>query len=304
MTISECFGGMHAATAQVVFNRLLPGGHGLVRLAVGELAGLARPGHFLQLNCGPSLTLPRPFSLMDADPEQGTVDLFYRIVGRGTELLSRWQSGERVRVLLPLGREFELPAEGSVLLIAGGAGLAPLHFLARFLVRRGVSVGLVWGIEVASPLVTIEARADAFTHLDCFGGGSPVALAGLDALDVSTRLAAMDRFPGRFRGYVTDLALRHLEGLEESLRRGIRLYACGPVPMLVAVAGLAARFGLSGQVSLEERMACGFGGCAACVVPVRDEAATHGWSYRKVCTDGPVFAISDVAWLRYGRSSH
>ncbi|MBF0182326.1 MAG: dihydroorotate dehydrogenase electron transfer subunit [Magnetococcales bacterium] len=246
---------LYRPQAEVVFNHALPGGHGRMRLLVGELAALARPGHFVHLQCDPSLTLPRPFSLLDADPDNGTVDLFYRIVGRGTEFMAAWRAGERTTLLMPVGRCFaSSPPGADILLIAGGAGMAPLHFLAR---RLGMPCTFLWGIETELPM----------------------------ELPFACRLASRAAFPGRFQGFVTELAARHVTP-------NTYIYACGPHPMLQAVS----RLGPSGQVSLEERMACGFGGCAACVAPIRDPQTTSGWQYRKICSDGPVFSIGEVAW--------
>ncbi|MBF0340900.1 MAG: dihydroorotate dehydrogenase electron transfer subunit [Magnetococcales bacterium] len=289
-------GTAHPVAARVVFNRELPGGYGLLRLQVGRVARRVLPGHFAQVICDDHLTLPRPFSLMDADPVQGTVDIFYRVVGVGTALMASWQGGEEVRVLLPLGHPFSWP-EGkvNVLLIAGGAGLAPVHFFARRLVERGHAPVLTWGIETESPLMTIAARMDGFPLNVVFEGGAPVALAALDAVGVSSRLASMEAISGRFHGYVTDLAREYLVQSAAPSRARTVVYACGPVPMLRAVHAVAEQFGLRGQVSFEERMACGFGVCAACVAPMR-QGEEGGWTYRKICTEGPVFAIADVAW--------
>ncbi|MBF0212625.1 MAG: dihydroorotate dehydrogenase electron transfer subunit [Magnetococcales bacterium] len=285
-----------SVVGQVVFNRTLPGEHGLLRLRVGKVARRVMPGHFVQVICDPGLTLPRPFSLMDADAEKGTVDLFYRVVGVGTGIMASWKGGEEIRLLMPLGRPFMWPkAKVNVLLIAGGAGLAPVHFLARRLVERKFAPVMAWGIETESPMMTIEARMDGFP-LDVAFVDSPEALAALDAVGVSSRLASMVATPGRFHGYVTDLAEQYLIHSPEEVRRRTVVYACGPTPMLQAVHRLVERFGLEGQVSLEERMACGFGVCAACVAPVRTET---GWTYRKICTDGPVFPIADIAWEKY-----
>ncbi|MBF0262077.1 MAG: dihydroorotate dehydrogenase electron transfer subunit [Magnetococcales bacterium] len=286
-------------TAPLLVNRPLPGGHGLLRLKVGKsLAARVLPGHFAQLVCDGNLTLPRPFSIMDVDLEQGSVEILYRIVGAGTGIMAGWQGGEEIPLLLPLGRGFTMPnARANVLLIAGGVGLAPLHFLARRLAERGQEAVLVWGIETEAPLRTIDARLDAFPS-DVPFVEAPRALANLDALGVSSRLASLAPVSGRFQGYVTALAERYLKGVSESERSRTVIYACGPTPMLKAVQGLAMRHGLRGEVSLEERMACGFGVCAACVAPIRGDGEGV-WHYKKICTEGPVFEIGDVTWERY-----
>ncbi len=290
----------HSIVAEVVSNQLLPGEHGLVRLAVGEVTDLIHPGQFVHLTCAPALILPRPFSILDVDPLQGTIDLFYRIVGRGTEMMARWQGGEQARVLLPVGRSFDWPAaDAQVLLIAGGAGLAPLHFLARRLVAQGISTALLWGIETDCPLPTVTASIDPFLGAR-FSSSPPLALAELESLGVFSRLSAITSYLGRFQGFVTELADHYLAALTEEARGKTRLYTCGPPVMMAAVNQLANRYGLLGQASLEERMACGYGGCAACVAPIR--TVDGGWAYQKICTDGPVFSFAEVAWERYGAS--
>lgn len=288
----ECHSDLHYISSRVIFNRLLPGQHGLMRLAVGELAGLIQPGQFVHLTCDTTLTLPRPFSCMNADAKQGTIDLFYRILGRGTDIMTHWQTGQSVFLLMPIGHSFLLPDPSMpVLLIAGGAGLAPVYFLAHRLKQQSIKTTLLWGIETACPLETIAINAEMDATL---------ALADLHAIGITSHLASMTPYSGRFQGFVTDLAACLLNEMEESIRIKTQLIACGPLPMLKAVNQLAVRFGLQGQVSLEERMACGFGGCAACVVPIQSQ--NNLWSYQKICTDGPVFSLMDVAWEHLSNS--
>ena len=108
----------------------------------------------------------------------------------------------------------------------------------------------------------------------------------LDDWGVPSRLASFQGYPGCFEGYVTDLAHKWLEGLDEAVRAQVEVFACGPHPMLEAVATLARDFDLPCQVSLEEFMACAVGGCAGCVVELRTE---EGPTMQRVCVDGPVF---------------
>jgi dihydroorotate dehydrogenase electron transfer subunit len=108
----------------------------------------------------------------------------------------------------------------------------------------------------------------------------------LDAWGVPSRLTSKSGFPGCHDGYVTDLARLWLQQLGTEARAEVELFACGPTPMLKAVAQLAREFAVPCQVSLEEYMACAVGGCAGCVVEV---ATPEGPAMERVCVDGPVF---------------
>src|SRR5690606_1154369 len=103
---------------------------------------------------------------------------------------------------------------------------------------------------------------------------------------IASRLASLQGYPGCFEGYITDLARAWLDGLDAAARAEVSVYACGPTPMLRAVAALAREYGLPCQLSLEEYMACAVGGCAGCVVEVRTDT---GPAMKRVCVDGPVF---------------
>ena len=115
----------------------------------------------------------------------------------------------------------------------------------------------------------------------------------LESWGITCRLATLAGFDGCFNGYVTDLADRFLSGLDESALAEVEVFACGPTPMLKAVADLAARYDLPCQVSLEEYMACAVGGCAGCAVRIR---TPDGDAMKRVCVDGPVFDASTVVW--------
>ena len=270
--------------AFVVRNQERPGRFFQLRLGVPGGIGPVQPGQFIQLQCHPQLTVPRPFSIAGVDPDHETLDLLYRVVGEGTALMSRWEEGTEAWLLGPLGRPFAPVAPPlSALLIAGGVGLPPLEFLARRLVADGVAVTLLWGLESACPF-PVAGDDD---------GSDRLTVTHLREQSIPNRLASLASRTGFFQGYVTDLAARHLEGMDAAARNATVLYACGPMPMLAAAARLAGRFGLSGQASLEAHMACGFGGCAGCVTPIADEDG--GWTYRRVCADGPVFPLDRIA---------
>ncbi|ABK42627.1 dihydroorotate oxidase B, electron transfer subunit [Magnetococcus marinus MC-1] len=283
-------------TAQVVFNRALPGDQYVIRLRAPGLAQGCRPGHFAQVDCGPTTTLPRPLSILDADAAAGTVDIFYKVVGRGTELMAQWQAGAEVTLMGPVGRTFTLiDAPKRAVLIGGGVGAAPVDFLARTLAGRGVECTLFLGMESESPFVLEQAKQP----LPGVERSIILALAPLQGAGVRSRMAALTPRQGWFTGYVTDLAAAYLAALTDQQREETVLYTCGPTPMMAAANRVAKRFALSGQASMEEHMACGFGGCAGCVAPIRVGGAL-GWNYRRVCVDGPVFDLDEIAWEQMG----
>jgi len=115
----------------------------------------------------------------------------------------------------------------------------------------------------------------------------------LESWGIAARLTSLSDFEGCYRGYVTDLAEKWLQSLDAAELANVGVFACGPTPMLKAVAALAANYNLPCQVSLEEFMACAVGGCAGCTVPV---TTPDGPAMKRVCVDGPVFDASTVVW--------
>ncbi len=258
--------------APVVENRDEGGPHRRLRLRVADWPGF-EPGQFVMLSPGARSEaersdplLPRPMAVYRAEPCDGgaLVEILYKVTGRGTTLLAEARTGERVRMVGPLGRPFPAPApERPVLLVGGGTGIASLFELAAR------------AADAAPVRVLLGAR----TAADLMGRGD------FEALDLEVGLATEDGSAGR-RGLVTEL-------LEEALDRqgAASVYACGPTGMMRRAAELAAAQGGSCcHVSLENTMACGFGVCLGCAVPRRPGG------FALVCCDGPVFAAEAVAW--------
>ncbi|WP_025321349.1 dihydroorotate dehydrogenase electron transfer subunit [Deferrisoma camini] len=251
--------------AWVVYREALGGEYYRLRLRPAEPFG-AEPGQFVMLQVGEGIDplLRRPFSIHRMDPlTGGEFEVLFRVAGRGTSLLARRHVGDRVDVLGPLGRGFTLDAEAPVL-VGGGVGVAPLLFLAEAFLDRGVRPRLVLG-----------ARSDR--DLLCHGDFA--------CLSVPCELVTEDGSLGR-----TGLVTTPLEHALREAGGAARVYACGPMPMLRAVADLCARHGVGCEVSLEAHMACGVGACLGCVVPAA------GGGYLRVCKDGPVFRGEQIAW--------
>ena len=197
------------------------------RMRLEGCAGENRPGQFVNIKID-GLFLRRPISVCEY--EDGVLTLIYKVVGQGTEALSKMVSGEKLDVLCGLGNGYDLSAAGDEpLLIGGGVGVPPLYYLAKELVKQGKSVSVILGFNTSSEVFYEEE----FKALGC-----------------SVYVTTADGSRG-VKGFVTD-------ALPESASY---FYACGPEPMLRAL-HRAAKF--PGEMSFEERMGCGFGACMGC----------------------------------------
>ena len=268
-----------------------PGDQFVIRLGAPKCARSATPGSFVHLTCDPLLPMRRPLSIMRADPRAGWIDVLYKIVGPGLAAMSQQPVGATISVMGPIGRGFVAsPSRPRTLLVGGGVGIPPMVFLADSLRSRSDARWrplVLMGSEIPFPF---RARPSTIVV-----PGMPAGAIGcmplLDDWGVPSRLATLAGFPGCFDGYVTDLAAAWLASLDEPTLAEVGIFACGPTPMLKAIAVVARRFGVPCQVSLEEFMACAVGGCAGCAVPVVSDA---GLAMKRVCVDGPVFDANAV----------
>jgi dihydroorotate dehydrogenase electron transfer subunit len=277
--------------AELLARQEYPGCQYVIRLGAPKCAAAATPGSFVHLTCDPLLPMRRPLSIMRADPKAGWIDVLYKIVGAGLEALSAQPLGATISTLGPIGRGFQpSPSRPRTLLVGGGVGIPPMVFLAESLKARSDARWqplALMGSEIPFPF---RARPSTIV----VPGMPAEAIACMPLLDdwgVPSRLASLAGFPGCFEGYVTDLAAAWLASLDASTLSQVEVFACGPTPMLQATARVARRFGVPAQVSLEEFMACGVGGCAGCAVPVVTDA---GLAMKRVCVDGPVFDANAV----------
>jgi dihydroorotate dehydrogenase electron transfer subunit len=262
----------------------------VLRLHAPQMAARARPGQFAHIHCDPALPMRRPLSIMRVDAAAGWVDFLFKVVGQGTRLLAARQLGEVISVMGPIGKPFSLPGEyRRPLLIGGGVGMPPMVFLADALRAAGEDYQpfVILGSEVPFPF---PARPSQIM-LPGLPAEVIAAMPLLDEWGVASRLASLQGYPGVFEGYVTDLARQWLDTLDATQREQVAVFACGPHPMLEAVAKLARDYDLPCEVSLEEFMACAVGGCAGCVVEVQ---TASGPAMKRVCVDGPVFAADSV----------
>jgi dihydroorotate dehydrogenase electron transfer subunit len=264
--------------AAVIANRRLSADYNVLALAAPDIAAAARPGQFVMIKTagGQDPLLRRPFSIFEIlRDDHGApigVSIFNKRVGAGTALLARVETGTRLPLLGPLGRPFEPvdpPAEAWM--IAGGVGLAPFVTLGAALAARGTRTTLFYGAR----------RAEELYCLDLF-----------EAMGVSIVLSTEDGSRGA-RGRITVPLAEALDA--RPLGNPVKLYVCGPTPMMRACAQLAHRHGRACDVSLEQVMGCGLGGCYSCVVLARgaDGGAPH---HTRTCIEGPVFDATRIVW--------
>jgi dihydroorotate dehydrogenase electron transfer subunit len=274
--------------AAVIENRRLSADYNVLALAAPEIARIARPGQFVMIKASGGMSdaplLRRPFSIFEILRDRaGTptgISIFNKRVGVGTTLLSRVEAGATLPTLGPLGRPFEPvdpPAEGWM--VAGGVGLAPFLTLAEVFAARGTAATLFYGAR----------RAEELYCVDLF-----------HALGVMVVLATEDGSAG-VKGRITvplEAALA-----ERPLGSPVKLFVCGPTPMMRACARLAAVHGRACDVSLEQVMGCGLGGCYSCVVPARPSTAPGAGGgnggtphHTRTCIEGPVFDATRIVW--------
>jgi len=264
--LADDFLAMIERTATVRANEKLGKRYYLLELDAPEIAPRVQPGQFAHVRI-PALTetlLRRPFSIFKTTTT--TISIVYKVVGRGTSAMSQLRSGAELSVIAPLGHGFTVPGKDgrTPWLVAGGYGMAALYLLAE----RSPLRGLVF--------VGGKSKCDIICKPDFM------------ALGWEVRATTEDGSYGQ-KGLVTDPVRSELE-------RGcanVKLYACGPMPMLAAVARLAEQFDVPAEISADQQMCCGVGACLTCVIPVKTPA---GWEYQRVCTEGPVFDARQVVW--------
>ena len=251
-------------------NEAVAEAHYLLRCKCSEIAQYARPGQFVHvmISQDTGMLLRRPFTIYTVDGSE--ITMLYQIIGEGTKRLSEMPKGAPIQVLGPLGNTFDFTTKPEpAILVGGGAGIASLMLLAVALRKNGIqTLGLV-GAQRRARLLSI---------------------ADLESIGIAVHIASDDGSIG-YHGYITDVLADLLEKTDWCRPT---IYACGPHGMLSAVTKIAANFEVPAQIAMENRMGCAMGVCLGCVCPVRVDAKTI--EYQRVCTEGPVFNTTDIAW--------
>ncbi len=264
---------IHDVEARVISLNKVRGKVYNVCLMAPEVAAIAKPMQFVNVTVGGSTDplLRRPFSLSAIDAENGIIEITWAVVGRGTKMMAGWAVGQSVGVLGPLGNGLDmnkLPLDRGLVLVAGGTGLAPLMPLASQARKTKTKTIVFYGARSANELLDTT----------CLEQGCQL------------HIATEDGSVG-FKGLVTDLLETHLGSVVRVSAAGkATVISCGPNPMLNQAKQICNRYGFPLLVSLEERMACGYGLCQGCAV----QSSGHKQEYYHVCTDGPVFWADDI----------
>ena len=233
-----------------------------------NIARKAVPGQFVHISLNEKVNgnknitndplLRRPFSIHDVDVERGIVKILYKVVGKGTFLLSRKRANDVLSIMGPLGNGFAIKKDiAKAAIVAGGIGVAPMYFLLKALLKNGVEVDFYLGALSKSEILLVDE---------------------IKSLGVELHVATDDGSIGE-KGRVTDLLHKNLKAVDVT-------YTCGPKLMMREVVKIALAKGIPVQVSMEEKMACGIGACLSCVCKVKNN---EHFEYKRVCAEGPVF---------------
>ena len=219
----------------------------------GDTSAITAPGQFVNIKLE-GLYLRRPISVCDLDGSHLTI--VYKAVGKGTEMMSHMQAGEKLDVLTGLGNGYDLTLSGDKpVLLGGGVGVPPMYLLAKKLIAEGKKVSVILGFNTKGEIFYEEE----FKKL-----GAAVAVTTVDG-------------SYGIKGFVTD-ALKNMDYTH--------FYTCGPEPMLKAVYKAS---NTSGQMSFEKRMGCGFGACMGCSCKTLT-------GYKRICKEGPVMKKEEILW--------
>ena len=219
----------------------------------GDVSEITKPGQFVNIKID-GLFLRRPISVCDVDG--GNLTIIYKVVGKGTEMMSKMTEGENLDLLTGLGNGYDLTVSGlNPILIGGGVGVPPMYMLCKELVKKGCSVKVVLGFNDKSEIF----YEDEFKKLG-----------------VEVYVATVNGSYG-IKGFVTDA----IKDLEYSY-----FYTCGPEPMLKTLYNTSKT---SGQFSFEERMGCGFGACMGC-------SCKTITGNKRICKEGPVLYKEEIIW--------
>lgn len=248
----------------VTENIPLNGTNYLIRLKAPGPLPVIKPGQFVNIDIknASEIFLRRPFSVFEVDYNENKLSVIVKILGRGSRKLTEIKPGEKLSLIYPLGKPFTYPVSGEkILTVGGGSGLAPMLFLAKESGLPPENVDIIIGARSASD------------HIDT------TLYSPYGNIHYTTEDGTLGT-----KGFVTHHAI-----LKNQISSYTKIYACGPLGMMKAVAEQAKKAGVFCEVSLENLMACGFGVCLCCIEPTVNGNLC-------VCTEGPVFNINDLKW--------
>jgi dihydroorotate dehydrogenase electron transfer subunit len=269
--------------AEILSNKKVSDPYYKMELKCPELVDEIKPGQFLMFKVreGYEPYLRRPFSFYEIkfSKAQTSFEILYKVVGLGTRLISEMKGGEKVDIIAPLGNGFSISLDiRTVVIVAGGIGLAPLLFLTEEINQKRKEKGeiiFLYGGQGRADIIDINRIKNCSSEVRiCTEDGS-----------IGSKMLVTELLEGYLRE----------KGTGKYDRRSIGIFSCGPKAMLRIVSSIAKKYDIPCQVSLESFMACGFGACLGCVVKVFQERSTEV-AYERVCKEGPVFDSGRIVW--------
>ncbi len=255
---------------KIISNKKIKSSYYKLVLFCKEISSIAQPGQFVSILVSKKYDplLRRPFSINKI--EKNNIHIIYKVVGRGTEILRKKKKDEYLNILGPLGKviSFVPPPSPYYILVGGGYGISPLLFLAEELIKNKISPS------------SISVLIGAKSKKEILGGED------FKKNKINTVISTEDGTEG-IKGKVTD-ALSDILKNKKAI-----IYSCGPKEMLKKVHYISKKYNSKCYVLLEEMIACGVGACLGCAVKVK---GTQGYSYKMICTDGPVFDSEEILW--------
>lgn len=251
--------------ASVKENKQLAKNHYLITLHPLEKIEKPKPGQFFMLSVDSRLDplLKRPLSIHRCIG--GDFQLLYRVVGKGTSLLSQKRPGDTLEIIGPAGNGFPIvKTQNKIILVSGGLGIAPIFAFAETIAKTKPI--LFYGVRTKKEVLCLPQ---------------------LKSIGINPIISTDDGTLGQ-KGVITNVLRKYLTH-HSLLITHYSLYACGPKSMLRSLSILAKKYKLKGYIALEENMACGLGTCLGCVINTND-------GYKRVCKEGPVFPIEEVIW--------
>ncbi|CEP69227.1 Cytochrome-c3 hydrogenase, gamma subunit [Moorella glycerini] len=258
---------------KIIEQRKVAPEYNILIIEQAEIARKARPGQFIMLQAWErrDIVVPRPFSLYRIVPEKGQLHILYKIRGKATLEISRRLPGEEVNLIGPLGNGAVLPESGNIALLGRGIGAAPLMAIAETASNRGLEV---------------------YTFLSA---GNRELLLGLGEFNCYSSKVILSTDDGEENeGRLLTVLLEELIA-----REGLKIktvFTCGSKRLAKGLLPMESRYNFTAYVLLEEVMACGIGSCKGCVCKVKDASTPEGYTYKRVCKDGPVFLVNEVIW--------
>ncbi len=280
---------MKQINAEILLNKEIAGAHYKMVLKLPGLNEQVKPGQFLHIRAGSAYDplLRRPISVHRIGSDPDIIELLYKLEGKGTHLMSRRSKGTCIDVIGPLGNGFKVPkGQSNFILVAGGMGIAPLIALADSLAKfRKRTITVILAAKTKEFIVCKKELTDIGAKVIVVTEDGTEGERGIATTMLKSVIEEFDLRKGA--GSLNRKSSKHLTIAD--YRPEVGLYACGPSAMLKAIAPVARYYAIQAQASFEERMACGVGACLGCAINTKT-------GYKRVCKDGPVFDLEEIAW--------